>query len=445
MAQQPRKINTGRARSDGTAQPRAQAPRQTAGQSTARRVNTAAAHGSAERKNAEVPLGSSAQPARRTRYGKKKKNRIKWWMPMLVVLVLVAGVVGYAVNYVNRIVSSITPDEGTAVISEEVKTAPEYAGDVVGILVCGIDYEEGRAYSDAQSNDGMTDMIMYVQFDVKNRKLNMLQIPRNTLVGSTIELENGTKYKARNGQINSIALSNEDGMAALAAVINNNYKLPVDYYVSIDMDALVDVVDRFGGIEVYVPQDISYGGSKLTQGYHNLDGASAEFFVRNRKGAGYETSDLARLNMQRYFYAGLFKRVATMTPKDIVKLMPVILNDYITTDCDVLTIIQLAVSFLKVDSANIMVCQTPVFMDCQYYNNNSIVAADAAAIGDLLNKYFRDYTGEVPVSELNLMDWSRGGAGSSDANIQFMGQLDEEANQAILDGNTDVAGAQVTG
>ena len=430
MAQQPRKINTNRAHGSGQHPVPAQQSRQ---------VNTAAAHSSA----GQSAAGTSRQPARRSRYGKKKKSRIKWWMPLLVVLALVVGVVGYAVSYVNRIVDSIEPDNDQAIISEEVKTAPEYQGDIVGILVCGIDYEEGRTYGDAESNDGMTDMIMYVQFDVKNRKLNMLQIPRNTLVGSTIQLENGKKYKARNGQINSIALSNKEGIAALAEVVHNNYKLPVDYYVTINMDALVEVVDLFGGIEVYVPQDISYGGSTLLQGYRVLDGKSCEFFVRNRKGAGYETSDLARLNMQRYFYAGLFKRVATLAPKDIVKLMPVVMNNYISTDCDVMTIISLAVSFLKVDSANMMVCQTPVFMDCDYYNNNSIVVADAAAIGDLLNSYFRDYTGEVPVSQLNLMDWSRRGGGSSDPNIQFMGQLHEQGNQAILDGNTDYSGAQV--
>ena len=67
---------------------------------------------------------------------------------------------------------SIRPDDSTPTIEEEVKTAEEYKGDVVNILVCGIDYEEGRNYSnDPTSNDGMTDMILYVQFDIKNGAL----------------------------------------------------------------------------------------------------------------------------------------------------------------------------------------------------------------------------------------------------------------------------------
>ena len=35
----------------------------------------------------------------------------------------------------------IRPDDSTPTIEEEVKTAEEYKGDVVNILVCGIDYE----------------------------------------------------------------------------------------------------------------------------------------------------------------------------------------------------------------------------------------------------------------------------------------------------------------
>lgn len=198
---------------------------------------------------------------------------------------------------------------------EEIQTLEEYKGDVVNILVCGIDYEEGRAYSSDGSNDGMTDMILYCQFDIKGGALRMLQIPRNSLVATQnrkITLSNGKTYAATNYQINSVALSNGGDIAALAEVIYDQYKLPIDYYVTIDMQALVEMVDNFGGIEVYIPHDMSFAGSVLKQGYRNLDGASAEFFVRCRHGEGYANSDIDRLNMQRYFYAGLFKRVRSM-------------------------------------------------------------------------------------------------------------------------------------
>src|SRR5699024_12169389 len=66
-------------------------------------------------------------------------------------------------------------------------------------------------------------------------------------------------------QINSVALSNGGSIAALAEVIYDQYKLPVDYYVSINMQALTEVVDNFGGIEVYIPHDMEYNGSFLAK------------------------------------------------------------------------------------------------------------------------------------------------------------------------------------
>lgn len=159
-----------------------------------------------------------------------------------------------------------------------------------------------------------------------------------------------------------MAISNGGSIAALADVIYDQFRLPIDYYVTVDMQALVDMVDNFGGIEVYIPHDMSYGGSKLLKGYRNLNGASAEFFVRCRHGDGYANSDIDRLNMQRYFYAGLFKRARAMGVTDILNQLPLVFKNYIKTDMDISTIAKLVVSFLKLDSSNIILAQTPVFM-----------------------------------------------------------------------------------
>ena len=400
------------------------------------------------------PAQSQSEPPRR----RKKKKKTPIWLPLAVVLAVIAvvsGVVVYAVSLVNRVEDSLRPDDSTPTIQEEIKTAEGYKGDVVNILVCGIDYEEGRAYGDAESNDGMTDMILYVQFDIKGNALRMLQIPRNSLVTTAnkkVTLSNGKTYAASNYQINSVALSNGGSIAALADVIYDQYRLPIDYYVSVDMQALVEMVDNFGGIEVYIPHDMSYGGSKLLKGYRNLDGASAEFFVRCRHGDGYANSDIDRLNMQRYFYAGLFKRARAMGITDILNQLPLVLEKhYIKTDMDITTIAKLLVSFLKVDSANLILAQTPVFMGVpnmgktDSFAGYSCVVPDASSIAKLLNQYFCTYTGPIDVSEMNLVtdDWPHGTA-STDANVQYMGRIDKESDDAILNGNTDLDNAKTT-
>ena len=455
MSQAPRRINTDRSlhRPDQAAKA---APRPAAGTTGTSGRPTA---GSTSGSGRSAPPRHSAQPARQVEppRRRKKKKKTPLWLPFAVVMAVIAvvsGVVVYGVSMLNKVEDSLRPDDSTPTIQEEVKTAEEYKGDVVNILVCGIDYEEGRNYSDASSNDGMTDMILYCQFDIKNGALHMLQIPRNSLVATQnrkITLSNGKTYAASNYQINSVALSNGGSIAALADVIYDQYRLPVDYYVSVDMQALVEMVDNFGGIEVYIPHDMSFAGSVLKQGYRNLDGASAEFFVRCRHGEGYANSDIDRLNMQRYFYAGLFKRVRSMGVTDVIAQLPLVFNNYIHTDMDLTTIAKMLVSFTRIDSANIMLAQTPVFMGVpnvgktSSFDGYSCVVPDAGSIAELLNTYFRNYTGPVSAEEMNLVtnNWPHGTASTS-ANVQFVGQLDKESDDAILSGDTDVAGATTT-
>ena len=470
MSQGPRRINTDRSLNRPTEQRPAKAPAQQqvplSGQpdffqpeADAPRLepaHAAASGGGRGGNNGGTRPPRHAAPALETRRRKKKK-KTPMWLPLavtLAVVALVSGVVVYAVKMLNRVEENLKPEGDAASLVQEIQTLEEYKGDVVNILVCGIDYEEGRDYSSDGTNDGMTDMILYCQFDIKGGALRMLQIPRNSLVTTKsrkVTLSNGKTYAANNYQLNSVMLSNGGSVAALAEVIYDQYRLPIDYYVTIDMQALVEMVDNFGGIEVYIPHDMSFAGSALKQGYRNLDGASAEFFVRCRHGEGYANSDIDRLNMQRYFYAGLFKRVRSMGITDVLNQLPLIFNNYIHTDMDLTTIAKMLVSFTRIDSANIMLAQTPVFMGVpnvgktDSFDGYSCVVPDAGSIAELLNTYFRNYTGPVIAEELNLVtnDWPHGTA-STNANVQFVGQLDKESDDAILSGETDVASATTT-
>ena len=399
-----------------------------------------------QRSDAKPKAAASASAARSTsksrasapkQKAKPKKKAFRWWIPLVSIACVLGIGVGVALGYVNSVLNSIAPPENAPEIDETVQTAPEFKGDVVNILLVGIDYEEGRTYGDKDSNDGMTDMIMYINYDLKNGKMNMLQIPRNTLVGFKVECDDttGYTYRASNGQINAIALSNDDGLAALADVIANNYKLPVDYYASIDMDALIQMVDHFGGLDVYVPQDIKdKNGNVLQQGYRHLDGETVEYLVRQRH--AYANGDLGRLNTQRYFYAALFQRVRTATLGDIIKLMPVV-QKYVKTNIPPTDLVALAYNFLSIDSADIMVAQTPVYSGALFapnpeknFKGHSVLVPARQPIADLLNQYFRTYTGEIPANELNFFDSHPHNNNATDANVQFMGQLDHEAQQA---------------
>ena len=364
----------------------------------------------------------SGQPPRRSpKKRAPKRRRVKRILMTILVLLILTPVVvlGGGYLYISGALSG--EGAGMGVLGEHLNTPKEYKGDVVNFLVCGIDYEEGRTHA-------LTDMIMYVNFDVKNKKINMLQIPRDTYVGG--------EYSS-NGKINAVASHNGGtDISLLADRINAMFALPIDYYVTIDMDSFKSIVDTFGGIEVYIPQDMEWQGSRLGQGYRNLNGDAAERFVRNRHGEGFETGDFARLEMQRYFYSGLFNRLRTMTPGDIAKLFPVFLT-YMKTDMPVTDMASVGISALGVPSQNIMMCRVPEYGGAELYlgqHSVNVVAAEETA--ELLNTYFRTYGEPVSADQLQLPDYPAAG-GLHDAAVSFMGEVDAEGG--ITSGNFEAA------
>ncbi|MEG1931658.1 MAG: LCP family protein, partial [Pygmaiobacter sp.] len=259
---------------------------------------------------AEQRYQAATPPPRR----KKKKSGGKRIATVLLVIALVCGGVYLGLN---RLVTG-----GGGQLPDAIGTPEEIRDDVVNILCAGIDYEEGRDYNDGM---GMTDVILYVSYNVKENKINMLQIPRDTYVGETVSTGN-------TGKINAVARFGEQKpeIANLAQVLNDQLRLPVDYYITIDMDAFKTVINAIGGLEVTIPFDITDDfGNTLSAGTQTIDGATAEFMVRQRH--NYGNADLGRLEMQRYMYSALLKTFKSFPVKDILKVMPAYIQ-YVKTD-----------------------------------------------------------------------------------------------------------------
>ena len=107
--------------------------------------------------------------------------------------------------------------------------------------------------------------------------------------------------------------------------------------------------------------------------------------------------------MQRQFYAALFRK-----PQEHRQHLgrrqadPAVLN-YMETNLSASELISFAISMLKIDSSKIMICQMPVISGPQY-NGQSLLYPARQADADLLNQYFRENTGPVDASQLNLCD-----------------------------------------
>ncbi|MFV0353136.1 MAG: LCP family protein [Oscillospiraceae bacterium] len=343
-----------------------------------------------------------AQQRSTTAVKSRKKAKRGRKIAIALILVLFLGAAGAFALY-SQLQSKIQ-GQGTqaGTLPDDINTLPEFKGDMVSFLVCGIDYDNEGA--DGYSNEnkiGRTDMILYVYYNIKEQKVALMQIPRDTYVGK--DLSTGNTYKINGLYYN--AKDKDNRMAALAQVINDQYKLPVDFYITIDLDALKDLVDHIGGLKVYVPEklvDPENSKNVIEAGWRVLDGATTEFVVRNRTSPSYnQQGDIARLRTQQHFYSALYREFTQLSPTDLVMWMKVLLgNGYIKTDANVLDLGGIAQDALKLTGENITFVRPacgPVS-----YNGVSLISLDAQEMANLLNQYFRPDGQSYSLQELSI-------------------------------------------
>ena len=72
--------------------------------------------------------------------------------------------------------------------------------------------------------------------------------------------------------------------------------MPLHYYVTVDMDAVVELVDSVGGIKFNVPYDVidKDGVLQIPKGERILDGEKYLHYLRNREVGG----DIGRMQRQ---------------------------------------------------------------------------------------------------------------------------------------------------
>lgn len=182
----------------------------------------------------------------------------------------------------------------------------------------------------------LTDTIMVASYNPKTQKASLLSIPRDTYVGRNEATANSYD------KINALYQTSTD---KILSAVNNLTGLDLQYYVVVDTEALIKLVDTIGGVEFNVPIDMDYDDSSqdlhihLKAGLQVLDGEKAENVVRfrhNNDGSSYPSSygdnDVGRMRTQREFITQVAKQ--TLQFKNIVKINEIIdiAYEYIETN-----------------------------------------------------------------------------------------------------------------
>ncbi|MBU4216512.1 LCP family protein [Candidatus Parcubacteria bacterium] len=234
--------------------------------------------------------------------------------------------------------------------------------DRINILLLGIG---GKNHSGGL----LTDTIMLNSIQPSTNKVSMISIPRDLVV----PIEN-MGWKKINS-INAYAEQDKKGSGGLATcqAIGDILNLPIDYYVRVDFQGFINVVDKIGGVTIDVENtfdDYSYPvlGNEdaanyasryehlhFDKGIQTMDGSLALKYARSRHGYGVEGSDFARAKRQQKIIAAVKEKVLSkdmlFKPMTIVDIINE-LSDHIDTNLKVWEILKFWDMAKEIDSSN---------------------------------------------------------------------------------------------
>ena len=183
--------------------------------------------------------------------------------------------------------------------------------DNVSILLIGVDDSENRGQG---ADNSRSDALILATLNKKTKTVKTLSIPRDSYV-----------YIPSKGYRDKINHAHAyGGTPATIDTIENLLDIPVDYYVRMNFNAFIDVVNALGGIEIEVPYSFveldEYENPiiKLQKGYQKLNGSEALALARTRK----HDSDIERGKRQQEILKAIAQQAAK--PSSILKYDDVI-------------------------------------------------------------------------------------------------------------------------
>ena len=197
----------------------------------------------------------------------------------------------------------------------------QYSGNekIVNILLLGIDSNEER---EEQSKGYRSDMMVLCSVDFKNTNMTMLSIPRDTRTTvNKLDTKTGEVTSTVTNRINAAyafgggpkKFGAQNAMAAVEAFIScdGKFDIPVDYFLSIDMDGMPKLAEIVGGVEVTLDRDLSGIGKKGEK--VTIDKTNIDAYVRNRKTGGTDDGRAARQVDYLQAVAGKIKKMGATT------------------------------------------------------------------------------------------------------------------------------------
>lgn len=241
---------------------------------------------------------------------KNKRESAKRIAYFCVILILVLIMIFSGLQILESTVFSGTGEQGETIVSKTItRDGVDYfpRQDIAVVMVLGIDKYGVAEASGSYNNDGDADMVALLIFDETNQTASALCLNRDTMLEMPV-LGIGGKIAGSAYQQLTLAHTYGSGLHDSCENIRTTvsdflYGLKIDYYLSMNMDAISVLNDTVGGVTVHVVDDFSAVDSSIKKGEMTLQGQQAISFVRTRKGVG-DQLNLSRMERQREYIDG---------------------------------------------------------------------------------------------------------------------------------------------
>ena len=234
-----------------------------------------------------------------------------------------AGVQSTLSQEVRALVSPIVPEKQTMLKGED--------SGRINILLLG-------AAGEHKPGGDLTDTVMIMSINTQTKKVALLSLPRDFYV----PISNSNNFTKLNS-LYPIGEKQGVGTDLIEATVEKITSLSLNYYIVVDFDGFQQIIDNIGGVNITSDRDIydatypgpnySYQTFSLSKGFHNLDGATALEYVRERHDD--PQGDFGRaLRQQQVIQAVKNKMFSMQTFFNVIALNNVLntLGDNVKTD-----------------------------------------------------------------------------------------------------------------
>ncbi len=285
--------------------------------------------------------GKKAAKKRKSKKTKTQKIIITILSVLVGFCILVSGLLIFALNYFKYEKTDVDEDA----LGVQTENSEDY---VKNIALFGIDTRNQASMT------GLSDSIMIMSVDTKNKTIKLVSVMRDSVVRV-------------NGKVNKInAAYSTGGHERAIKTLNENFGLDITDYATVNFSGMIGLIDMVGGIEAEVTRQefnraTAYGSlndlireQARLMGLKNpelVDGPGKQMLtgiqavawsrIRMQATAQGERDDYGRTARQRHVLNELFSRAANMSitkyPKFVKKLLP-----YVETSLSYKEIIKLA-------------------------------------------------------------------------------------------------------